>query len=416
MKKLSLSLLALLFGFACAQEKTLTVAGFPNLTDAIAAAIEVYEQENPDVNVELQVLEFTDHHNALTTALASGSGAADVVAIEVSFIAKFVAEGGLVDLSQPPYNAGEFLDGLADYAVAQATTTDGRIVAIPTDLGPGVMFYRRDRLAEADASVEEIIESWDAYVEFGRQVTRDTDGDGQNDVYLIADAADVYNAMIRSGLEEGQGIYFDDEGNVLVNTERFHNAFQVAKTIRDEGLDAQIAAWSNEWYEAFKRGTVATQMSGAWLQGHLQNWMAPDTAGLWGVSNLPGGAYAAWGGSFYAIPEQSQNKELAWDFIKSLTTREDIQMLAFDTIEAFPALKATYDNPEFNQPIAFLDGQNARQLYIEVINNIRGTTTHPGDVVATEIVMNALSQVLNDGRDIGEALTEAENLIRRRVR
>lgn len=415
MKKVFAMLAALLFTLSFAQEKKqLTISGFPNLTDAIGPIIEQYMEENPDVEVTLETREFGDHHTNLITTLAAGTGATDVVAIEVGFIAQFVADGGLVDLNT--LGAGEFTPELADYAVAQGSTADGRLVAMPTDLGPGIMFYRRDRLEEVGADIDDITESWDAYIEFGKQVTRDTDGDGTNDVFLIADAADVFNAMIRSGLEEGQGIYFDQDGNVLVDSERFHEAFRVAKAIRDNGLDAQIGAWSNEWYEAFKRGTVATQLSGAWLQGHLQTWMAPDTAGLWGASVLPGGAYATWGGSFYAIPEQSDNKELAWDLIKFMTTRDDVQLLAFDTIEAFPALESTWTDEVFSAPQEFLDGQQARLLYIDTINNIKGTFTHPGDVVANEIVTQALSSVLNDGADIATALSDAEQIISRRVR
>ena len=414
MKRLTV-LFALLLSVSFAQE-TLTVAAFPNLNEAIEILAEEYMAENPDVTIEVQTRDFNDHHTNLTTALAAGSGAGDVAAIEVGFIAQFVAEGGLADLNAEPFNAGEFTDGLADYAVAQGTTTDGRMVAMPTDLGPGIMFYRRDRLEEVETNVEDIIGSWDDYIEFGKTVTRDTDGDGQNDVFLIADAADVYGAMIRSGLEDGQGLYFDAEGNPLVNTERFINAFQVAKEIRDNGLDAQISAWSNEWSEAFKRGTVATQFSGAWLQGHLESYMAPETAGLWGAENLPGGAYATWGGSFYTIPEQSENKELAWDFIKFMVDRQESQLESFDAINAFPALKSTWEADVFEQPIAFLDGQPARELYINVVENIAGTVTHPGDAIATEVVTNALASVLNDGADINEALAEAEQILQRRVR
>ncbi len=232
------------------------------------------------------------------TTLAAGSGAGDVVATEVGYIAQFVADGSLADLNAAPYNAGEVTPGIADYAVAQGTSTDGRLIAMPTDLEPGVMFCRRDRLSEVDTDVQALEGSWDDYIAFGKTVTHDTNGDGVNDVFLIAAAADVYGAMIRSGLEDGQSIYFDADGNNLVNTECFYEAFRVAKEVRDNGLDAKITARSNEWHEAFKKGTVATQFSGAWLQGQLQSFMAPDTGGLWGAADLPGGAYASWGGSF----------------------------------------------------------------------------------------------------------------------
>ncbi|MFW5899203.1 MAG: ABC transporter substrate-binding protein, partial [Jiangellaceae bacterium] len=302
----SLATLALLAGYAGAQQ-TLTVSVYPDLDSHLDYVIPEFELDHPGVDIELRVLEHGDHHNALVTQLATGSGASDVVAIDVGFIARFVAEGGLTDLSQEPFDAGEYRDLFAEYAWLQGSTTEGRIVAMPTDLGPGVMYYRRDRLEEIDADIDTVIQDWDSYIEFGEQVTRDIDGDGDTDVFLIGDAGDAARAIWRAEVPEGEGVFFDTDGNPVVDSERFRQAFEVAKRIRDAGLDAEITSWTNEWYEAFKQGTVATQLSGAWLLGHLQNWMAPDTAGLWGVSDLPNDIYGFWGGSFYGIPQQSEN-------------------------------------------------------------------------------------------------------------
>ncbi len=415
MKKLLLTLAALVTTCALAQTN-IAIAVYPDLDSHLEKVLPAFEEANPDINVEVRVLEHGDHHNNLITNLATGSGAADVVAIDVGFIARFVAEGGLTDLSQAPFNASESEGLFAPYAWLQASTTDGRQVAIPTDLGPGVMYYRRDHLSETGADIGEVTGSWDDFLEYGRQVTQDTDGDGQTDVYLIADAADVARAMFRSNLGDGEGIFYDQDGNVLVNTPRFQEAFSVAKTIREEGMDARIGAWTNEWYEGFRRGTVATQLSGAWLLGHLQNWMAPETAGMWGASNLPNGIYGSWGGSFYGIPEQSQNKEAAWALIQYLTTDPEVQLAALETIGAFPAVVSTYDAPLFAEPIPFLDGQPARELFAEVAENVQGVATNPNDQVAEEFVNSALSQVLDEGRDVESALAEAQSLIERRSR
>ena len=55
-------------------------------------------------------------------------------------------------------------------------------------------------------------------------------------------------------------------------------------------------------------------MMGAWLGGHLASWLAPDTKGQWRSAQLPAGAFASWGGSFYAIPKAA-NKAMAWEFV-----------------------------------------------------------------------------------------------------
>lgn len=414
MKRL-IAALALVAGMSMASAQDLTIALFPDLDSHVEAVLPAFEEQH-GVDVEVRVLEHGDHHNALVTQLATGSGAADVVAIDVGFIARFVAEGGLKDLSSDPFNANQFEDSFAEYAWLQASTTDGRIVALPTDLGPGVMYFRRDRFSEVDANIDDVISDWDSYIEFGEQVTRDTDGDGDTDVFLIADAGDVARAMFRTGIPEGEGIFFDADGTPVVDSDRFRRAFETAKRIRDAGLDAQIGAWTNEWYEAFSQGTVATQLSGAWLLGHLQNWMAPETSGLWGASHLPNGIYGSWGGSFYGIPQQSDNDELAFELVKYLTTDPEVQLAAFDRIGAFPAVVSTYDDPMFEEPLEFLDGQQARLLFAEVAENIQGIATNPGDMVADEIVESALTSVLNEGTDVDEALAEAQMLIMRRIR
>lgn len=413
---LRLAALALAATFAVAQSQQITIALYPDLDSHVSEVIAEYQEMHPDVEIELRVLQHGDHHNALVTQLATGSGAADVVAIDVGFIARFVAEGGLTDLSAAPFEAGAYQDLFAEYAWLQGSTTEGRIVAMPTDLGPGTMYFRRDRFDAVDADIDEVIADWDAYVAFGEEVTRDLDGDGTPDVYLIADAGDAARAIWRAEIPEGEGVFFDAEGTPVVDSDRFREAFAVAKRIRDAGLDAQITSWTNEWYEAFKQGTVATQLSGAWLLGHLQNWMAPDTAGLWGASHLPGDIYGFWGGSFYGIPQQSENKEAAWAFIEYLTTEPQVQLDAFERIGAFPAVTSTYDAPLFEEPIPFLDGQQARLLFAEIARNIEGVATNPGDMVANEIVESALTSVLNEGTDIDQALTEAQRLIQRRIR
>ena len=397
---------ALFLGLTFAQQ-TLTVASFPNLTEATQAAAELYEEQHPDVTIEIVSKEFNDHHNALLTALASGAGVPDVTAIEIGFISQFASAGGFVDLNQAPYNAGEVTGEIVDYALEQATTSDGRLIAIPTDLGPGTMFYRRDIMDQMGVTPEEIGQDWDSYIEFGRALK-------EEGLYLIPNANRVYNAYIRSNAPEGQGLYFDAEGNPVVNSERFVQAFQLAKTIRDEGMDLNVGDWSPEWAAGFQDGQVATEMFGFWLTGWLENTV-PDTSGLWGVTTLPADSYVSWGGSYYAIPEQSDNKELAWDFIQFLTTNTDTQMLAFETIGAFPSYTETYNNPIFAEPVAFLGGQQAYEVAINIANEITGQPVDPNDGLANEIVSDQLTQVLTEGKDIQTALDEAQMLIERRV-
>ncbi len=384
--------------------------GWPDLDSHLDTVIPLFEAKNADVKINYQMNDHGDHHKKLTTNMATGTGAGDVVAIDVGFVGSFINGGGFENLSGEKYGANDLKTEFVDYAWTQGKGLDGNQYGIPYDIGPGVMYYRTDVLGGVDGDIDQVITDWDSYIEYGKKLK-------EKGIFLIADAGDVAKTIVFTTVEPGNGTYFDKDGNSLVTSERFVTAFETAKRIRDAGLDGQIGSWTNEWYAGFKEGTVATQLSGAWLLGHLQNWMAPDTSGKWAVSNLPDGIFGSWGGGFLAIPTQAENKAEAWEFIKYLTASEEAQISALKTIGAFPVLKSTYADAAFDEPIEFLGGQKARLLFAEVANNISAVEPQKGDLIAEDVVMSgALTEVLNDGKDVMAALKDAERLLMRRVK
>lgn len=375
--------------------------GYPDYDSQLEAILGGF----PDHNVELLMNEHGGHHDKLKTNLATGSGAGDVVLVDRGFVGSFINSGGFVDLTErfAPYK-----NNFAEYAVAQGQGADGRQYAVPVDLGPGVMYYRRDYMEDMGYDVDNVINDWDSYLEYGRELKK-------KDILLIGDATAVATAYWNFNVEPGNGLFFGADGEPLVTGPRFQRAFELAKAVRDEGMDGEISEWTEEWYAGFREGRFATQLSGAWLLGHLQNWMAPETSGNWGVSNLPDGIYGTWGGSFLAIPKQSEQQAAAWDLIEYMIS-EDIQRAGFENIAAFPAHTGTYDDPMFDEPIEFLRGQQARLLFADIAQNIEPVQPHAGDQIAESLMTTALEQVLNDGVDIDTALANAERQIRRRVR
>lgn len=379
----------------------LRLDGFPDYDSQLKAILGGF----PAHNVDMLMNEHGGHHDKLKTNLATGSGAGDVVLIDRNFVGSFVNQGGFVDLTDEfaPYS-----DHFAPYAVTQGQGSDGNQYAVPVDLGPGVVYYRRDYMEDMGNDLEEVMTDWETYLDYGRALKEDG-------ILLIGNANAVATAYWNFNVEPGNGLYFDSEGEPLVTSDRFKRAFELAKTVRDEGMDGNISEWTEEWYAGFREGRFATQMSGAWLLGHLQNWMAPETSGNWGVSNLPDNTYGTWGGSFLAIPRQSEQPEAAWDLIEYMIS-EDIQLAGFKNIAAFPAHTATYDDPMFNEPIDFLRGQRARVLFADIAENVTPVEPHEGDQIAESLIGTALEQVLNDGMDIDTALANAERQIKRRVR
>ena len=405
-----LACLAALVAPAGAARVTLTVAAFPDLDRSAKIAIESWAVSHPDVEIRLTTRAYADHHTAMTTAIATGANLPDVMAVDMDYLGKFTQAAGLEDLGAPPYDAAAVAPLLAHFTLGPATGFGGKLRALPADIGPGALFYRADLIARAGLSENDLTRDWASYIAAGRKLKEATG------VYLLASAIDLKDILIRAGLADGQGVFFDAAGQPQVESPRFVEAFTLARAARRAGIDARVAAWSSEWSEGFRRDHVATQIMGSWLAGHLKNWIAPASAGAWRSAPLPGGVFASWGGSYWAIPTRAEHKALAWAFIRTLALDRAQQLEAFKRLDAFPALLSAQQDDWLAQPIAYLGGQAARLQWRAASERVPALHVDRYDQVANDIVNAELDQVLQHDKPIPQALADARAAIERRVR
>lgn len=393
-------------------EDVLTVAAFPLVDDIARAAMADWQRLHPRVQLRVLTRQYADHHTAMTTALSTSVGLPDVMALESSVVGRFAQGGGLEDLRRPPFGIEAYREHLVPFAYDQAIARDGSVVAMPTDIGPGTMLYRHDILARAGVDEHELTDSWDSYITAGQRIK------ARSGAYLISSVQTMKDLLIRDGLKPGEGMYFDTDSRVLVNSPRFERAFELALRARQLGLDAKVSNWSNDWGAGLKQGRLATELSAAWLVGQLNSFVAPGTRGLWRAAPLPGGTQAAYGGAFYAIARKSapSRKALAWDFIRLMTLNPTRQLQAFKTHDAFPALRDVHADPFFSEPVDFLGGQRARLLWRDTALRITAMPVHKQNQFAEEVVQTELDKVLRGQKTIRQALADAEVLLARRAK
>ena len=399
-------------GLARATERPpLTVAAFP-LVDVIAKdVLKGWSLRHPEIRAEVISRQYDDHHTAMTTALSTSGHLPDVIALESSYLGRFSLGTGLEDLSAPAFGAERFKDSFVSFAFETARNREGHVVAMPTDIGPGSLFYRTDLLAQAGLKEADLTRSWEDYVEAGIQLKARTGA------YLIGDVRLLKDMIVRAGTPPGEGQFFDNQGRAQVTSARFVRAFELAQKVRRQGLDARVEVWFNDWAEMLKRGRLATEMSGGWMAGQLANWVAPGTAGKWRVAQLPDNTYCSYGGTYYAIPRRSapERKQLAWQLIQELTLDRQRQLDAFRSQDAFPALLAAQDDPFFDQPVPFLGGQKARQLWRDAAQRIPAVRMHKQHKFADEVINAELDNVLEYGKPIPLALADAQALLAHRA-
>lgn len=391
-------------------EYTVSIGCYGDLERAYKAVIDTddFKTTFPNVTIEFQTADFGGHHSRLTTVIAAGEATNDIEALEVGYIAKFVEGGGLTDLGEAPFNGFDVGSEIVGFAMSNATTSDGNLVAMPVDIAPAVLFYRQSLVDEAGVSLENLA-SWDEFIEIGKELTIDRDGDGTIDQYAIPNA----NEVAMTPLNGGKGGWFDDDGNPLEPKEKFITALNVVKEIRDAGIDGDLGAWTGPWTQSFADGTVAATVNGAWFGGALKTWIATDLAGDWRATRLPGNTLAALGGTYLSIPERvpDEQKAVAWEIIKYLTTTANAQLTTFEAIDAYPALTSVYDDPIMDEPVDYFGGQRVRHLYAEIARDIPNAAVSEYDAAVLSIFGNAITDVLVNDVSVEDAYQTALNAV-----
>ncbi len=388
----------------------LTIGCYGDLEKAYTAvfASEDFKKNFPNVNISFQTSDFNGHHSRLTTVIAAKEATNDIEALEIGYIAQFVAGGGLTDLGVAPFNGFSIGKDLVDFSMSNATTPDGRLVAMPVDIAPAVLFYRLSLIEEAGLTIEDMenIKTWDEYIEIGKKLTIDRDGDGTIDQFAITHANDA--AMVP--LNGGKGGWVDASGNPLEPKEKFIGSLELVTDIRQAGIDGDMGAWTGPWTESFSNGSTATMINGAWFGGALKTWMAPDLSGDWRVAYLPGKTMASLGGTYLSIPEyvESSKKAVAWEIIKYLSTSPSAQLITFNTIDAYPALTTVYDDPIMNEGLEYFGGQKVRKIYADVAENIPSNKVSEYDALILSIWNSTVTAVLTGEQSIEEGYSSAK--------
>ena len=226
---------------------------------------------------------------------------------------------------------------------------DGRVYAIPWDIGPCGVFYKRD-LFKKHAIDPTRIETWDDYIAAGQEILRKSHGRTKMLPLAPADMHTHFEML----LQQARGQYFDEQGRVAINSSASRRALELMKRMRDAGICAEVPAWGHEWMAGFNADTIATYPLAVWLGGTIKDTTGQygDSKAKWGVFNLPamergGPRVSNVGGSVLVIPDQCSNKEAAWAFVEyALCTREG-QVAQYANFDLFPAYLPALQDPFF---------------------------------------------------------------------
>ncbi|WP_432182598.1 ABC transporter substrate-binding protein [Streptomyces sp. NBC_00063] len=315
---------------------TVTIGTFGVFGYKQAGLYDEYMKLHPGVTIKENVTTRTDVYWPKTlTRLQAGSGTDDIQAIEVGNITeavqtqadKFVDLGKEVDKSQ-----------WLDWKNAQATTKDGKLIGLGTDVGPMAICYRKDLFEKAGLETDRTKLAaqwngdWNKYVDLGKQYMKKA----PNGTKYVDSASSVYNAALGGEKER----YYDKDGSVIWDKSTgVKKSWNAAMEVATSNMSAKLKQFDKPWDQGFANGTFATVACPAWMLGYIQEKSGDSGKGKWDVAAAP--TAANWGGSFIGVPTASKHQKEAIALAKWLTAPAQ-QAKVFAKQASFPSTPSAY--------------------------------------------------------------------------
>lgn len=378
-------------------ESTQTTITFWYWDDIFKNMVASFETAHPTITLKLEQQFYPNAHQLLQSALETGSGAPDVFMTDLGGLATLANQSGMADLGGAPFGGSSLKDAFVPSLWAHGIS-EGRLVAIPWNLGPGSAWYRADLFEAAGLPtdperVEERAKTWTDWFALNRELHQKN-----SNTRLIGDASSLFQVAVE---QQGHGWM---DGNRLLIAEKGIPAAQQVATAREQEIPALVEGV--QWDREMREDRIAGMINASWTHYFLLS-NHPQTAGKWRVIPTPGGNFSL-GALYLMIPAQSRQQEAAWEFVRYLCASNEGQNAAFAASGVFPAYMPAWNDPLYSQPVDFFGGQPAYRVWANAAGALPPSLMSIHQQQINQIVQGALNNVLYKTKTPEEAMEAAE--------
>ena len=305
--------------------------------------IDIFEEENPEIEVTVQSIPWGQAHEKLITAVA-GDMAPDISQLGTTWIPEFTALDVLEPLNAYIQNSKEISQDKYFKGSWETGSINDEIYGIPWYVDTRVLFYRKDLLKEA--GYDHPPRTWDELKEITRKLTV-KDEKGKNIRCGITLPVLDAKTLVMFMWSNGGDVLSEDGEEVVINSQENRETLDFYASFFKEGLSPRVSKGGIELYNNFKSGFTPMFIGGPWMLKELDT-RVPEIAGKWDVAVMPmkKTATSFVGGSNLCIFKDSKNKQAAWEFIEFMS-RPDIQIQWYKLTTDLPTRLEAWENDYF---------------------------------------------------------------------
>jgi arabinosaccharide transport system substrate-binding protein len=364
--------------------------------EAYRKAVPEFEKKH-GVTVQVQYSNWASLQTRLQNAMLAGTDVPDLSEMLEGSLGFFtrgpVEDFGILDLTDRLKRDG--LDKRLVESRFSLWSARGRVYSLPHDVHPVMLAYRRDLIEKLGIDVSQL-DTWDKFVEVGRRVTGDLDGDGVVDRYMLDLRMDGNWSLDTLMFQRG-GQFFDPDGNITFNTE--DNA-QLIRWYIEQTRGPHRISYECGWGQAVAK----TMMDGVVLFFWAPDWRSfvyadevPSLKGKMALMPLPawkegGRRTSVWGGTGLMITKATKNPDLAWELAKFLYFDPAELGRRFKETNTIPVLKDAWDLPELSEPDPYYSNLPIGKMYAALAPDTPPVYSSPVDNIARNKLDEAFSR------------------------
>lgn len=365
---------------------------------------DIYRKRIPEfekryhVTVDIQEVEINAMRRRLQAAFLAGTEVPDLVEVPDhigNYINGPLKDIGFLDLTD--WVKEKKLDERMVASRFSLYSTRGRIFALPHDVHPVMLAYRADIVEDQLGIDVSKIKTWDDFVEMGRRVTKDLDGDGTPDRYALELSVERRSAYLQVLMSQRGDNLFNERGEVAFDNDRMADLLTwYVSQLRGPQRIAFNTGEGQPMWRAMIDGLVLFFFMPDWRTRQIEIFGGDTLRGKIKLMPLPawtpgGIRTSTWGSTGLGIPKRGRNHELAKKLAEFLYTEITDGGASWEGLHILPPVMAQWQQPAFEKPNPFFRGQPYMKLFAELAPSVPSVWVTPFQSKA-EVALNQVFQ------------------------
>lgn len=293
----------------------------PDALEIIDNAIERFEKENPNVNVEYVLGIRKEDYSEWISQQALSGDMCDVFMVISNDLATFSDVGILENLSSYIESDPSFDESVYFSSSYQSGQVNNVQYALPYESVPTLMYVNRTLLESEGIKVPDQNWTWEDFYEICEKMTKDTDGDGVLDQFgqygytwenaIYSNGAKIFNEEGTESLLQEDKVF--DAIEFMRKLERLNKGQKVTSEMFDRG-QVVFCPMSFSEYRAYKPYPWSVKKYSSFEWDCIPMPAGPSGSNVSQLDTL-----------LVGMSRSSRNKDMAWKFLKELSFNVETQ-------------------------------------------------------------------------------------------